>query len=293
MESRSVQPEKKIPEIDPVLRQEVDSIQYTKTEQMREYYAFYHEIIWYGVEAVFHVQFAREALEVAARKKGFDDFITSYDIHKIDSRDSKFKASMQPLEDAGIYIPPQRESREVKLFSDDYMNLCGFPLSSFRLPKAALEETLRRQWSIEDFKDEALMKKALRVAKNLWAATAVNFDLNKGKTDTHGALPENVAQAAKKLMEYYWQIVDQKDGYESNPGQWLVYRRLKNPELKHDHKPQVFIGKRAELNEAAAQYPDGLFKCDRNPEILKVLRKSTRRKLAEALIEQNILIPEE
>ncbi len=293
MERTREQPEIKFPEIDPVLRQEVDAIKYTETERLWKYYAFDHEIVWYGVDAVFHVQFSRDALKVAEGEASLNDLISRYQLHKMDARDSKFFASLEPMKEAGIYVPPQRKITRTDLFTDDLINLCGSQASTFRLPPSTNKEIFRRNWSLEDFKDKELMKKALSVAKNLWAITVMNFELNKGARGDTPALPADAAQTVKKLIDYYWQIVEADDGHKSKPEQWLVHQRVKNPQTKYERRPQVFIGTKAELKKALALFSGVLDKSNPDPEILRVLRKNTRRQLVETLISENILKPEE
>lgn len=292
MERTPNQPERKYPQIDPELRRLVDAITCDDRQKQRQYYAFFHEIVWYGVDAVFHVQFTRDALEVAAGRMDLDELVERYRIHKDDDSASKFTASLEPLEDAGIYVPAQRTTREVDLFGDDYLNICGFPLSTFRMPKETMGKIFRKRWNMKDFTNPELMREALNVAKNLWAINAVSFDLYKNARRDAASIPPDEAARIKKLIEYYWSIVEAPDGQDTDPGQWMAYRRLKHPVTSIDSRPQIFIGEKDELIEAMGQYPGAINKCDPDPEILLVLRAGTRQELAEALIDENILMAE-
>ncbi len=293
MERKDAFPESGYPRIDPEVRKKIEAVRIEDHQKTGEYYAYYHELVWYGVEAVFHVQFARDALDVAAGKTSLEGFMAKYRLHKKEKYSNHFLASVQPVEDAGIYFPPQREGGEMVVFSDDYMNQCGFPTSTFRTPKPLNLEIMRRNWQPEDFTDGALMLKALGLAKNLWAIAAVNFEVNRKKNKKRVGLPQDAADAGRGLIDYYWQIVEAPDGHATPAGQWLVYRGLSNKELNYDRGPQVFMGRKPELAAALKQFPGAINACDPDVEILKTLRQRTRKKLAAALIAEKILEPED
>lgn len=270
--------------IDPALKKAVEAINDTEKSELHR--AFAQDILTYGVDAVAHVQFTRAALRVAEGRSSLDELTARYKLHKIDDFDSKFQASIEPVKEAGIYIPPQRTSTGFQLYGHDYMNLVG-PFSTFKLPRSTQQEVFGRDWQPEDFLDKELLKKALAVAKNLWAISSVNFDLKTREPISVSTLSSDLVQTAKKLTAYYDGIVEADDGHETKPEPWTIFRHVKKSEITPDSTPQVFIGTRKELKESLKQA--GSVNHVHHPEIVKVLSNNTRRKLAQTLLRKKLL----
>jgi len=182
--------------------------------------AYYHEIVWYGLDAVAHVHVMRKAKEVAEGKLSTDEFVNKYDLNwkitKLTNGTSLVKPCIQLKKVAsdGIFMPKHLNciggwedySREVRLFNYDYLNRVS--LDSWTNKEYA-KDLVRTSWS-GDLKDADLIEQGIIFGKDMWNTCSVGFEnwvkeLHRIRKNQ----PQKVTDLGRKLIEYYSAIVSE------------------------------------------------------------------------------------
>lgn len=178
-------------------------------------YAYEHEILWYGIEAVAHAHMLQRAKEISEGEFTREEFLSLFCLdfeegnHHSMGDSFQFVGPLKNIESSGIFIPQHAYSTEkprmIFYFSSDYRN-------RLRRTDNALYYLLDRKWQPSDLEDKQLITEGIFFARKLWNNCVEHFHEFKGGDPKHNdpPQPENVTILAERLIEYYDVIVNEE-----------------------------------------------------------------------------------
>ncbi len=174
-------------------------------------YAFYHELLLYGVNAIAHFYLMAEAKNVL--HGAFPPEVAS-EIGL--QRDNWGFASIpvKRLRNSGIFVPRQRtlkirqKTKDVPLFNSDYRNRTDFMGESIaefgrRITNQEISDKLGENLRNEDF-----LKNGLLFARYLWDYSVKGFEKYSAGTESIPKQPKDLTLMGRKLIDYYNKVAD-------------------------------------------------------------------------------------
>ncbi len=224
------------PTVDETTRAGLNSLTLEDLNDPRNY-PYYHEIEWYGMDALGHVllmRFARQALE---RNWPLEVFVRKSEV-AIEHGNLFFPLNRLSAE--GLFIPEhffwnregEKYQREVALFDSDYANMvqakawvdkqnAGDPNSyRWKLSDEQAYALIDRKWSWEDLKKPSLVTQGEYFGLDMWFTTLSVFQVTKKGRLEHTSkekevrgepLTQKVDELSQKLIAYYTAIVEESD----------------------------------------------------------------------------------
>lgn len=208
-----------IKELDEATKRAIDCLSLDDTSRERSY-AFEHELLFYGVEAVAHYHLMSMARDISEGKISLDEFVKKYGLSFGINPESmypklaspQFTGNLTLLANDGIFVPQQaynlpyvRRSGKIQFFSTDYFNRTrqdGWVDESFA------EELIKRTWQPTDLQDPELAEKGMRFDRDLWKTCLLGFeDLQIYQKGVRTAQPDHVTELGKQLIKYYSSLV--------------------------------------------------------------------------------------
>lgn len=213
----------KNPNLDEITKKELNELTLEEVSPPASY-AYGHEILWYGINAVTHTHLMRIVKDVIQGKLSKEEFIDRYDI-EFKNKGYGFNVSLKAIEDDGIFIPQQaylegirsEKEYEVPLFTKDYVNRLNY---SNWVDKGYAKRLMNREWKPVDFETLRLIEEGDRFGKDMWRTCIEGFDLNKDNKlyelyginkESMPKQPKKVTRLAESLIEYYSDIVFDKN----------------------------------------------------------------------------------
>lgn len=207
--------------LDDTTKREIDLL--TPNEVSRgTSYAFEHELLWYGVEAVAHHHLMRQARDVAHGKTTFPAFCRKYQLisGKWKSGAPRFLAvPLKTIEHDGVYVPKQaywddagtNHERDIRLFSGDYRN--RFYQDNTKNAKkdiTLIELFEKRKFDKASLKDPRFIADGIRFSRDLWRRAVRGFEeYQRGDERIDIAVqPTHVTRLGGKLMRYYSALIE-------------------------------------------------------------------------------------
>jgi hypothetical protein len=188
-------------------------------------YAYRHNLLGYGVNAIAHVHLMRKAKEYLLPKiLPLAEFIAKYGL-TFDKRWGLL-GPLKKIESDGIFVPRQKhwaeygedgEEDEIILnyFGQDYGNklLSGEDREKYRYAEALM----KKKWQPEDLENPELLEQGLRFGQDLWTICVQDFHSSKngtirvlfpdGRRLLNPPQPQKVTDLAERLIEYYCELL--------------------------------------------------------------------------------------
>jgi hypothetical protein len=175
-------------------------------------YAFEHELLWYGLNAVGHGVVLREAQELE-----LDALVEKYGLEARQNNGTPKRSIIvfpkrRITDSGGLFLPKQvycnNEGEEfdpnVILFQTDYLNKLWPPIPrladgslGYSTVEPWIKELATRNWVLDDLEDKGLVEGGIRFAKALWKSSVKSYHKHKEKQ------PEEVTFLGERLIEYY------------------------------------------------------------------------------------------
>lgn len=182
----------------------------------KECYAYLHELVYYGIEAIAHIELMKKAIEISKNKISIEDFFKKYkiDFERINGNviNNGFIGSLRSIENEGIFIPTHayfnKEDRKIYFFSADYKNR----IYTWPENKLSLIELANKKWNFsKDFNDIALVEQGLIFGKCIWESCIKGFEkYQKGvKEYSIQKQPKNITNLGKRLIKYYNSVISE------------------------------------------------------------------------------------
>ena len=193
-------------------------------ESLRDSHTFEHELLIYGIDSVGHYNLMTNAQKFVKRDVESEKYISRYGMlqefisrygirtYYFHNRNLGLLASLQTLEDDGIFVPQQVRGREFQLFSPDYywnkfiVSMWDEQFNAIpkKIEKYSYAGNLtHRIWSNDDFNDEALVISGIQFGKDMLEICVNHFE----KNILDKPLQLNIVDLGRKLIEYYSAIV--------------------------------------------------------------------------------------
>lgn len=183
-------------------------------------YAFGHEILFYGLEAVAHYHIMHMAMRIPGEIQPID-FIEKYELlFKIDPKSycpelatPQFTGRLASLTKDGIFIPHQaydfpgvRHAGKITFFDGDYRNRMR---NDSWLNKLLGHALIGRIWRAEDLQDTELVSQGIEFSRDLWRTCVWGFNYYKnGVTESSiQPQPEYITELGERLLEYYSSLI--------------------------------------------------------------------------------------
>jgi len=173
-------------------------------------YAYEHEILWYGMDAIAHIVLMRNANNTLKGKWSMDQFIQKYDLKfgKINRYFNGISMPLKKVELDGIFIPQQAywdeegkiKKRELCFFNPDYSNRIDLNSYGFFYKKKA-KELVAKTWGKSDLENPELIQQGIEFGKQMWGSCVEEFEKKKKTT------PQKVIDLCEKLNRYYSNLV--------------------------------------------------------------------------------------
>lgn len=197
------------PNLDGAIIKELNEL--TKEEVSRKVsYAFEHEILWYGIDAIAHAHLMRMAKDISEGKLSQDEFVKKYKLNF--RRSYGFVGSLEKIESDGIFMPQHtcrdgegnKFDREVHFFNSDYGNRVN--KKCWENKKYAIE-LMGRRWQPSDLRNPELVEQGIKFGRDMWLTCVEGFEVaQKGYLDV-SAQPQKVTDLGRKLIEYYSALI--------------------------------------------------------------------------------------
>lgn len=188
--------------INPKLVRELESL--TSKEINRNVsYAFEHELLWYGVDAVVHYHVMDRVKDVTAET--LPEFAQKYKLGRGTQfwNEHHIAISADTLEQDGIYIPKQRRGGIVALFENDYFANRGFNGTFDRDNFMKLGQLKKRSWENSTLLDKEIQERGLQWSKELWMDCVAGFKKYKNGGGDIPKQSEKVTRLGEELIAYY------------------------------------------------------------------------------------------
>jgi len=164
-------------------------------------YAFTHDILWYGIDAIVHFYLMTKAKEIS--EEIVENFMRKYDVN---FDESLFSVGLEGIKRAGVFIPQLKKGR-IYLFSLDYRAKLLFTDEY-----SYSGELLKRIWILSDLGDSRLIELGIKCGKDMWRNSLKTYEMTKdGKDhkgrDMYGPVPSEVQVLTEKLISYYSTLI--------------------------------------------------------------------------------------
>ncbi len=170
-------------------------------------YAYEHELLWYGIDAVVHSHLMLMAQDISNGTLSNDKFIEKYGLD-FDNQNDGFFAPLERIESNGIFIPQQaywdeegkRCDRRIHFFYDDYVNRV---LRDGWVDKEYAMKLIRKKWQPSDLENRELVEQGIKFGRDMWKTCVEGFY----RVNRKYPQPQKVTDFAEKLMTYYSALV--------------------------------------------------------------------------------------
>lgn len=208
-----------IPLLDEKVKKAVNSL--TAEEISRETsFAFEHELVWYGIEALTHIHIMSKARDIAIRERNLQGFLDTYQL-AFTPHPGNTLVHLQKLEEDNIFIPHQaywgkpKPERKIQLFSQDYFNKL-FPrelnystrdkIDAWFKNNYAAKLMYQRVLQPKDLENEEVVSQGIEFGKEIWNQIVHSFQ----KYSKEFSQPKKVTNIGNALIAYYDQIIQQE-----------------------------------------------------------------------------------
>lgn len=190
----------KYPPLDETVKRALNEL--TREEVSREVsYAYEHEILWYGIDAVAHTHLMNIARDIPNGNLSVEEFIEKYSV-EFGSGSYSFLVSLDGIEADGIFIPQQRVHRAVNLFDVDYKN--RLRRDSWVEKNYAGDLINITRWQPRYLKNSRLIEHGVKFGRDMWQTCVTGFD----QTNKRHPQPQKVTDLGRELIKYYNGIVN-------------------------------------------------------------------------------------
>jgi hypothetical protein len=184
--------------------------------QTENNYAFNHELLNYGVQAVTHSYLMQKAKNVIQGNVTKDEFVQKYGLEFLSvgrgllelssKRYGFFVMPLNKIESDGVFIPQQsywnsegkKLNREINLFGLDYANLIyGDRWNN----KDYALNLLHRKWQPSDLENSELVEQGIKFGEDMWKSCVEGFDKHKSKQS------QKLTSLGQNLIDYYSKII--------------------------------------------------------------------------------------
>lgn len=204
-----------IKQLDEATKLAIDGLSSEDTSRERSY-AFEHELLFYGVEALIHYHIMNMARNISEGKISTDEFVKKYRLIFGDDPEleytnvsPQFIGNLKLLTDDGIFVPQQaynlphvRSNGKVRFFDSDYRNRLSYDgWSNKQLAHTLIDHI----WRPADLQNLELTRQGVEFARDLWQTCIWGFNFYKdgqGKTQ-----PRHVTEPGEQLIEYYSSLI--------------------------------------------------------------------------------------
>ena len=181
-------------------------------------WAYNHEVLWYGVEAVAHFYLMKIAQAIFKGKLSKEEIIEKYNLTFVGENSGLIKGSIYEMTKDKIFIPKQlsdsaysdtyRHKGEISFFSSDYLNRVA---RDCWIDKEYAQQLINHNWQPEDLENQELIQQGIRFGKDMWATCVNGFEQYKelGVEQKFYAKNKKVNKLARGLIKYYSQIISQ------------------------------------------------------------------------------------
>ncbi len=178
------------------------------TEMEREkHYAFCHELLWYGIDAVAHAHLMRMAKKnLSDRKLSLGELIDRYGL-AFGENYTNITIKADSIVSDGIFLPQHKVLiKKFSLFNRDYLNRVWY--ADWK-DKEYAEELIRRKWEPNDLEDKDLVLAGERFGKDMWLSCVKGFNQYKNgyRIEEIPKQPKDITILGEKLIKYYSKIV--------------------------------------------------------------------------------------
>ena len=185
-------------------------------------YAYEHEMLWYGIDAVAHAHLMRMAKDISDGKLSQEEFVEKYHLD-FGSQNYGFVVPLEKIESDGIFIPQQaycgsdgqRWERRVHFFNHDYGNRVRH---DGWVEKEYARQLMDRKWQPSDLENPELFEQGVKFGRDMWRTCVQGFERTKRGTlkgfrdgkDIYGSpQPQKVTDLGEKLIAYYSALVSE------------------------------------------------------------------------------------
>jgi len=181
-------------------------------QEVTSSYSYFHELLWYGVEAIAHILLMQEAQANISSGIPVEKLAGKFDL--IFPRRDYFIGPLKAVERIEIFVPKhaylihsEGDERKVRYFDGDYRNRFRY-MDDWADKKSAFD-LMKRDWQISDLKDPELVKRGLRFGRDMWRKCYEGFEKYKEGTGTltEKPTPQHILDLGRKLIAYYSSIV--------------------------------------------------------------------------------------
>lgn len=177
----------------------------------RSCYAFDHELMIYGTQALAHSYIMQMARDVAEGRMPLEDFIKKYGIGPSDDVTHKsFEGPLSAIGNEGIFIPKAafrfRDERVIQYFNMDLPN--RFRHGKWRDAEGAYGMMLNGV-KAEDLNDPGTVEKGIVYSEDLWKGCASSFEKSQkaNKASKRPAQPKHITELGRELIRYWSKII--------------------------------------------------------------------------------------
>ncbi|MBL7054923.1 hypothetical protein ISS05_04150 [Candidatus Woesearchaeota archaeon] len=197
-----------LPNLDEVTRNGLNELNVNEVSSEVSY-AYNHELLWYGVDAVAHVHLMKMARDISEGKLSLDEFIDKYNLDCIGSPSYGFFVPLDKIESDGIFVPQQTYLQNLKktcFFDQDYINRV---LLDSWVEKEYANKLIGRKWQLSDLENPALIEQGVKFGRDMWRTCVEGFhQLKNGDPGSNDpAQPKKVTDLCKKLIDYYSTLI--------------------------------------------------------------------------------------
>ncbi len=220
-------------------RREIELLNRLSDEEVGKSFAYSHEILRYGTDALAHHYIMNEALKLqgsvnmvpflrlSSENEILSEFLAKHSIfidgqcyskvqyeltefEKVTAENSAFATPLSVLEDAGIFVPRHaynvsgNNHRLVIYFDQDYMNILYNSNWAGDVDYAKALILLSKRWEPSDFLNKRLVELGMKFGRDMWYACVTGFEKNKYQQPSH------ITGLAEQLIKYYSGIIDRQ-----------------------------------------------------------------------------------
>ncbi len=210
-----------LPTLDETTKKELNDL--TKAEVSRSIsFAYEHEMLWYGIDAVAHVYLMRMARDISKGILKQDEFIRKYELD-FGNQECGFVLSLNKIESDGLFIPQQaycpgngkRLDRKIHFFNGDYDNRVRH---KGWVDKDYANQLMERKWEPSDLENPELVEQGVKFGRDMWGTCVKEFEISKrgilkeiynGKRIYSLPQPQKVTDLGEKLITYYSALISE------------------------------------------------------------------------------------
>lgn len=167
-------------------------------------YAYQHEILGYGIDAVVHTYLMRMARNISEGKLSKEEFAKKYNLEL--GNQYGLIVSLKQIEFKGIFIPQQaywdRDDRKIHFFNPDLGNRV---YHDSWIDKDYALQLIDKKWQLSDLENPKLVEQGIKFGRDMWRTCVEGFN----RTKREYSQPQKITNLGEKLIEYYSVLVSE------------------------------------------------------------------------------------